>query len=391
MNHPPRLTPRGLSVAGAIAALLLAEGVELAAAEGEGEPIRLEYRAGAGCPAEAAFVDRIRARTARARFVRAGGRVRTFTVELEGGARPSGSVTVVNGPRTEGTRRLEADTCSDVADALALMVALALDPHAHPAETPLSGPSSSVASGAGPVGAPDLAPDASEVEASVPEGSAPEPPAADAGAVDDAGPDSSSSSPASPSWIEPDVPATPPAPAPPRPPLHFFGGIDLALASDVTPTSPLFAGAPYVGWRSTREGLLGPSFRASFLRAGTGTLTEPGGAASFTWTVGRLDACAMLWPAGRLRLGGCARVEGGVLEGSGEQIANALTQRSAWVALGALARVEWSLLGPLFLDAEGGPTFRITADRFYFLPGTTVYDVPVVGFSSEAGLGVHFL
>jgi hypothetical protein len=61
--------------------------------------------------------------------------------------------------------------------------------------------------------------------------------------------------------------------------------------------------------------------------------------------------------------------------------------------VGALARIEWTFVGPLLLDLEAGPTFRPVLDRvaFSFPPNTTVYQVPFVGLDAEVGLGVHFL
>jgi hypothetical protein len=129
-----------------VAGLLAVAGAPgLASADGLGEPIHLEYRSPTGCPDEAAFVARIRGRTTAARFVEQGEAARTFGVVLETGSPPAGTVTVTEGERGGGARRLEADSCEHVADALALIVALALDPHA------LAAPTSVVAdSGAAP-------------------------------------------------------------------------------------------------------------------------------------------------------------------------------------------------------------------------------------------------
>ena len=321
---------------------------------------------------------------ARARLAREGERARTFALELTAGPPPSGSVTVMDGLRSEGTRRLDADTCEDVADALALMVALALDPHAQRAQDPAA-PSERAPS-------PDAGPAPSSSADFPPDSSAPDSLSPDSSAPDSTAPDSPSSPP--PVTLPPSPDAEPTriaAGASPARVRHFFAGVDLALATDVTPRV-LLAGAPYVGWRSTRAAILGPSFRAAFLRSGTGTLAATGASADFTWTVGRLDACAMLWPARPLRVGGCVRAEGGVLDVAGERIEAAQTQHSAWFAAGALARLEWSFLGPLLLDVGAGPAFHITAKQFVFLPDhTQVYEVPVVGFVAEAGIGVHFL
>jgi hypothetical protein len=373
MSPLPRQSRRGLCLVPALVVLVLAAAITaIATADDAGEAIRLEYSAGPGCPDEAAFVARLRARTALARFVGRFERARAFVVRLASGATSSGSVTVTDADRGEGTRSLDADTCDEVADALALMVALAIDPHA------------SIAPVAPPASAGSASPDSDS--GATPASTAP---FADA--------------------------APPPLPLPPPPPpaplttapttdeadaaaahgsssalRHVFAGADFAVATGVTPTT-LLAGSPYIGWRSTQASLLGVSVRGAFLRAATAALDVPtGGQAIFTWTVGRLDGCAVLWPDRALRLDACARIEAGALDGTGEQIVGARTRHGAWLAAGPLARLEWSLLRVLELDVGVGPVFRTLTNRYYFLPGATVYQVPVTGLDAEAGLGVHF-
>jgi hypothetical protein len=158
----------------------------------------------------------------------------------------------------------------------------------------------------------------------------------------------------------------------------------------VTPNS-LVAGAAVVGWRGPSTSLVGASFRLAFLRAATDELRVPGGSASFTWTVGRVDGCGLLRPKTPLRVGLCARLEAGVLDVSGVGDAGANTQHSPWLALIPLAHAEWSILGSLFLDLDVGPSLRAVTNRFYFLPDTTAYTVPLVGLETEAGLAIHFL
>jgi hypothetical protein len=62
-----------------------------------------------------------------------------------------------------------------------------------------------------------------------------------------------------------------------------------------------------------------------------------------------------------------------------------------WLSAGALARSEWTFFEPLFLNVEAGGNVRATNDRFYFLPDTTVYQVPWLGLSAAGGIGAHFL
>jgi hypothetical protein len=330
----------------------------LARAQSAEEPIRLDYQSGPGCPDEASFVARIRARTQRAHLVTEGESAREFDVRIAASGRPSGpsgTVTVVNHGHAEGARSVSAGTCEEVADALSLIVALALAPRA-------------------------LAPAAPEPPSSTVPSSAPAPPR-------------SPPSTPSPSGEDLPSPATSDAAVKRGPgPLghHFFGEVDFVVATGVTPVT-LFGGSPSVGWRSTGASLVGLSVRAAFLRIGTGPQAASGAAVRFTWTVGRVDGCGLFWPDRRLRAGGCARIESGLLDGTGEGIVGARTQHAAWVTVGTLARIEWTFVGPLLLDLEAGPTFRTVSGRFTFYPDTTVYQVPIVGLDAEAGLGLHFL
>lgn len=338
-----------------------------AVAQEEAEPIRLVYRASEACPDEGSFVARIRARTARARLAWAGEAARTFTVVTEAGPPPSGHVIVTGGDRPEGTRWVQGDTCSDVVDALALVVALAIDPRASsPAEArPLTAASMPASSAPPSLALPDSPPD-------VPSASpAPRAPVRTSRA-DDTAPEGSVSEPTLKSGA-------------------FSAGADFAVATGVAPNA-LLGAAPYVGWRAKSARVLDPSIRLAFMRAGSGNVVVPsGGSATFTWTVGRIDACPVAWPRGVLRTTACVRVEAGALEAAGADIVAARTRLRPWVAAGPVARAEWSFVWAVFLDAEIGALFRVTDDRFVFLPSTLVYEVPLVGVSVGLGLGAHFL
>jgi hypothetical protein len=126
-------------------------------------------------------------------------------------------------------------------------------------------------------------------------------------------------------------------------------------------------------------------------RAQSGTISLPGGTAAFTWTVGRLDACPVARVIRGFRMAACARIEVGMLDVAGGDIVAPQTRHRLWLSTGALARTEWTLLEPLFLNVEVGGNVRATNDRFLFLPNTTAYQVPWVGLSAAGGLGAHFL
>ena len=337
------------------------------------ESIRLDYRAAYGCPDQATFVSKVRDRTRRARFVEPGAPARTFEVEMRAAPRPRGTVAVDQGGDGKATRTFEADTCAEVADALALVVALAVDPPRPEATAPppMTPPADSVF--------PPPPPQAPQVVAFQPQAVETAPPPLPIAAsppppVETAPPPEArrKTMRAPPSWLS-----------------SVFAGADLALAQGVAPV--LLSGpAVTAGWRSTGSHVWNMTLRASAVFAAAGPVAVPGGAASFDWKVGRIDACGAVAPYPPLRVGACARLEGGALEVAGAQVPAAQTRESAWAAAGALLHAEWSALPFLFLGADAGPTFRAVADRFFFLPNMTAYQVPFGGFEADGGLRVHF-
>jgi hypothetical protein len=323
------------------------------------EPIRLTYEAPQACPDEVSFVERIRARTTRARIARPGEAARVFDVRLDGGPPFSGSMTVTDVDHSEGARHVQADSCDEVADALALVVALAIDPRAsaQPATAP-------------PILVPSPSPRPHPVSTGRdkrPWGRAPR--ASLAERFGERTPKNATAAPSTQS---------------------LFAGADLAVTSGVAPDSMVGA-SPYVGWRAISTTAFAPSIRIALVRATSSTGAAASGSAGFLWTVGRLDACPVAWAVDRLRATACTRLEAGTLEAAGGNVQAPQTRLRAWFAAGPLARMEWSFLGPVFLDAEATALFRATNDRFYFIPDTTIYQVPIVGMGAAVGVGTHFL
>jgi hypothetical protein len=323
------------------------------------EPIRLTYQASQACPDEIAFVERIRARTTRARVAWPGEAARVFDVRLDGGPPFSGSMTVTEVDHSEGARHVHADSCGEVADALALVVALAIDPRAsaQPATAP-------------PIVAPWSSPSPHPVST---------------------GRDKRTWGGASrPSMAEGLGERTPKNATAVQSTQSLFAGADLAVTSGVAPDSMVGA-SPYVGWRATSTTVFAPSIRIALVRATSSTGAAPSGSAGFLWTVGRLDACPVAWAVEHLRATACTRLEAGTLEAAGGNVQAPQTRLRAWFAAGPLARLEWSFLGPVFFDAEATALFRATNDRFYFMPDTTIYQVPIVGLGAALGVGSNFL
>ena len=304
----------------------------MAIAKDANAQVDLEYLASPDCPTEAAFVAKLRSGGGRPpREGRGGGpEVHVILAASPEGilgrlamAEPSGETTV---------REISGRTCEEVADALAFVVNLALDPGR----------------------------DVTRAEPVAP------PPAAEAPA------------------------ATAPPPASRGARLRVSGavhaGVTGAVPAGLQVSLPLFvelaAEAPTAGrWT--------PSVRAGFERGFGGSVAISEGAAQFTWTIGRVDACAS-WPATQtIHVGPCLGVEVGEIEAVGT-IAHPRSASPPWVAAGAVVRGRWAVDRSVFLELEGGAVFPLLRYTFDFDPQTLLYDVPPVGAKASAGLGVYF-
>jgi hypothetical protein len=119
------MLPSAKSAAGALGFALLT----LAPfARAESHPMRVEYHAPSSCPDEAAFVSRVRARV-EVRDARPGEPVATFGVTLlTEGDKVIARVASTNEKSEPTSRVVNGTDCAEVADAVALIVAMALEP-----------------------------------------------------------------------------------------------------------------------------------------------------------------------------------------------------------------------------------------------------------------------
>jgi hypothetical protein len=256
-----------------------------------------------------------------------------------------GRLDVVDASGATSSREVEGSTCKDVVDALALVLALAVDPNASTAPLP-------------PLAPPAAAP----------------PPVATA--------------------IE--RPMAPPA-APRAPPWSSHLGASAGAALK-TGAAPALLVGPMVGlgaaWEPSAQGSrIEPALelRATFTWAQSGTIPVGAGAARFTWTAGLLDVCPVRATAGRVQAAPCARIEGGILDAAGLQLDVNHDVSKPWVAVGAAARVRWAPVGALFVDLDGALLASVLRYHIFFdQPQTTIYDVPLVGAEATLSAGVRF-
>ena len=308
------------------------------------EPIRIDYRAPTGCPDEAAFSADVRARTTRWRIETGDAPARRFVVELAPrAARVHGRllVTAVNGETA--VREVDGATCDEVAEALALMTALAIDPHASLAPIPRPAPPSP------PPPAPP-APPLATMNAAVAE-----------------------------------KPLQPPSSR-----WRLAAGAHAGAAGGVAPV--LAAGMDaFVDATLARASVWSPSARLLLAYNEALPVSTTAGTAKFWRLVGGLALCPLRLEviASTLALVPCAALDVGAVDATGTDTPNGRHERRTWLDTGITGRLEWAVGARVSLEVEGGALFPLFRYHSTF-PTLAVYDTPLVAGFAGAGAAVRF-
>ena len=300
------------------------------------EPIRVDYQAAAGCPDDALFLAQLRERTARWRIEHGAAPARRFEVVIRHeGNRVVGQLTVVGLSGTSARREIQGASCTEVRDALAVITALAIDPHAVLSR---------------------LAP-------------APTRPPAEA-------------SPA------PPPPVAPEARRAPAPAWHLAAGSHAVGSGGLAPgLAPGLDAFVELGLSSRSP--LAPSFRVSVRGYESAPIETVAGSARFARLLGGLEACpARVAFAGALALVPCAAFDVGGTSSTGE-VPLGLHETRTFVDLGVTGHLDWSLSSAVALEVDGGALALALPYRFAF-PGLSVYQTPMVAGFMGLGSSVRF-
>jgi hypothetical protein len=314
----------------------------------------LVYDAPAACPDRAAFLDAIRARTPRSQVADDATKANAvaFRVTIDARDTSKGELEVREPDGGQQKRIVSGRTCTEVAKALALVVALILDPDAElGSEAQLLAP---------PPPPPGLAPPP-------PPGLAPPPPP-----------------------LSLSLPRPPPSPPPPRAPSdtrawHLAVGAELGamggIGRSVAPTVGAFLDLGRHPPRAAASPpgltrLLAPAFRVS-LDVATTSNDLAVGSASYFWLGGTLRVCPIYLPLpAHLRIGPCAALEVGLHRGTTRDVPNPSTHSDLWLAPAALGSLEWALGDRFTVELDGGALFPLRRTRFFLAPSTTIFEVP---------------
>lgn len=302
------------------------------------------------CPDRSAFVASVRARTPRSQLAEGveqeSSAIRFRVIIDVGAAGTTGQLEVHEPDGGEQKRSVRSRTCREVAKALALVVALVLDPDASTSEPP-------------PVEPPHEPP--------------PPPPAP-----------------------PPPPPARPrrPPPPPPRPlrttpAWHASAGGELGATGGIGPDIAPVAGA-FVDLSLHTTSLLAPSFRLGLDVAATGN-DLPVGSQSYVWIAATARVCPLhvVLPL-RLRLGPCAGLQVGLHRGTTTDVVNPTAHSDLWLAPTAGGSLELAATTKITVELQGGALFPLRRTRFFLAPNTTIYDVPPAAGTLAVSARVRF-
>lgn len=190
------------------------------------------------------------------------------------------------------------------------------------------------------------------------------------------------SPPRSPVWSRP----APRAPMPVRPAerSHFVAGAGVGAASavgpGVSPAIAIFGGLE----------IAGGSLRAGGSAARSAMITTDQGTASFERWALHVDGCPLSVRAGALHAAPCARLDAGVLRGSGESLENAESKALLWLSASAGGRLGLDLGATWFLEGEARVVVPLLRHAFFVRPRDFVHRVPSLAAEAMISMGYRF-
>lgn len=319
--------------------------------------VSVVFEAPPDCGSQSEFEARVRGRT----------RTRTLEPTAATDSRPSrfevslrrdeervlGSLTIYETSGDANTREIEAASCSEAIDGLALIAALTLDPTSNLKAEPTEPAEPTPPTSGEPTQPPPTTDERAETRPSTP----------------------------------PELDEQPSERRPIRAALD--GSVSVLATTGVSPESGLGL-EPALGLFTDALVRSGSLLRVGgrIVRSHDVALAE--GDATLEWRALMAQLCPALLPLHEsLWITGCVAAEVGELAGQGRDTQNPRTRTSTWGALGPALLARWEVLSPLFVQVGGEALFPLNRDRF-LLADATVYEIPPVSARGQGGLGVTF-
>lgn len=326
------------------------------------------YRSAEGCPDGGNFLGRLTARSARAHLANAGDHI-DFVVTL--GPATGGYSGRLERQTTGGTiaiRELTGESCGQVADAVALSLALAIEPtsrdHGGKSTTrgtetaqPIAADNDDVDTAKNPYGAPSVAPTARVAPS--PTTTNPQHDVAGDRGHSEAPPTSEARAG---SWT-----------------VLVMGTLGTGLAPSVLPG----AGA-FVEYATDSPRTFSPAVRLG-ITASRGSSTTEVGMLAVTIAAARIEGCPLRFSGGTMRFRPCLGFDVGSIAADAAGVSDA----SPWVAGRLGGRLDWQL-DTLFL-VEFAADAELPFTRYEIGSETrTVYETAALGFAAGIGVGARF-
>ncbi len=354
-----------------LAAMFLLEclfGAGNARAESASPRFRVSYSAPAACPQKEDFIAAVLARVPFAREAGDLAPTLSFRVSLEGDDTATVGRLVVEQEGVQASRETPAAPCREVADSMAVMIALLLENEVkdgHGSQTVSATSTSDTASGAA-------------VEGSAPPTVAVEPPTRAAQPPTDRG-------------VGRAAPGHAALVSVPEARTRLRAGVNLSADMEtgaVDGPLPAIAASGEV-WLA-RSGWLSPSARLGLVY-GQKSVSTAVGAAEFRLLTARLNLCPARYPNGWLSVRACAVVDVGELRGDGSAIVRGRVERMLWLGIGGGLRIEAVLDDFVALEAGFDSRILVHRDRFAVQPGDQlVHQVPRAALGTFLGATARF-
>ncbi|HVV48844.1 MAG TPA: hypothetical protein VHO06_04230 [Polyangia bacterium] len=368
-----------VSVLAALASPAGVMGVARAAPDPAVASARLEVQAAADCTTREELVARVAARSRRIRFDD-GAAGPTLRAVIAAGPRGGavGELVIAEPDGRTSSRRISAPSCAEATDAVALVIALTLDPTSAAATRPTASP-----------GGPTVAAPAAPGTSAAPPGVAAEPSASRQTATS---PDREPArAPARKGAPEADeaaaVVAAPPA-APVAERARFGAGVTGQALVGAAPDTLAGLGV-YLVAALDRDALWSPAAVLWGTHAAASGLVEPGGTAAFTLDALTLDACALRLRVSAFEARACASALYGRLGATGsDTYAPASVSRPYLAAGGAvLLTADLGHLFELSGRVSGGAS--LIRDSFSFSPAV-FHRTAAATLAAGLGFGLRF-
>jgi hypothetical protein len=328
---------RSLAVCGTLSCILFATNESVGQ---ESRPVFIWYRSGGECPDGEAFLAKLSGKVDEARIAAAGDPI-DFVVTLGSlGKRSNGRLERETSQGKVAIREIDSENCAEVAEALALSLALAIDPGEKPAD--------------------------------------PEEPPIDEKPRTAPAPITSSRD-----------PKLDRAPSRRSESASWWVGAQGSVASAIAP-SLLPGGLVFVELERSRASVL----PGSSLRVGAmgrfGTVMTNVGDVRYRLVGGRIDACPLRIGSELLAVKPCAGFDLGQLRVEGVEHDSGLTDTALWAAAGMNGRFTWRAASALAFELDAGAFAPLT--RYTLQTGDPTLEgdrTDLLGFS--AGLGASVL